>query len=149
MNEGKQEEGIVKQSSIFWPTLILVAWTFLVLVQVPIRRFRAAFAGRVTAADFACGESDRVPTDVALPNRLFMNLVEVPVLFYTVSIIGFVTGNVTPALLSLAWLYLGLRLLHSVIYLTYNHVVHRFVVFAASNGVVIAMLMLLGWALAG
>ena len=33
--------------TIFWPVLCLVLWTFLVLVQVSIRRFHAAFKGRV------------------------------------------------------------------------------------------------------
>ena len=31
---------------------------------MPVRRFRAAFAGRVAASDLRCGESARVPMDV-------------------------------------------------------------------------------------
>jgi hypothetical protein len=120
--------------------LTLVAWTFLILVQVPLRRFRAAFAGRLEAVDFRYGESERVPPDVALPNRIFMNLVEVPPLFYALSLVFFVTGNVTPWALVLAWLYVGLRLAHSLVYLTYNRVVHRFAVFAISNLVLLAFL---------
>jgi hypothetical protein len=138
----------MKQTDIFWPTLALIGWTFLVLVQVPIRRFRAAFAGRVKAADFQYGESAQVPADVALPNRLFMNLVEVPVLFYTVSVIFFVTGQVDEYVVRMAWLYFTLRMVHSFVYLTYNHVVHRFLVFATSNVVVVAMLIYLAVALA-
>jgi hypothetical protein len=138
----------MKQTAIFWPTLALISWSFLVLVQVPIRRFRAAFAGRVEAVDFQYGESARVPADVALPNRLFMNLVEVPVLFYTVSVIFFVTGQVDANVLSMAWLYFALRMGHSFVYLTYNHVIHRFFVFATSNLVVVAMLIYLAVALA-
>ncbi len=129
----------MKQTAIFWPVLALIAWTFLILVQIPIRRFRAAFAGRVTASDFTHGESGNVPPDVALPNRIFMNLVEVPALFYVVCIVCFVTANVNLVFLSLAWLYLALRIVHSIVYLTYNHVVHRFAVFAASNLLVLAM----------
>src|SRR3990167_5405658 len=98
----------MNQTAIFWPMIALIGWTFLVLVQVPIRRFRAAFAGRVEAIDFLCGESARVPTDVAIPNRLFMNLVEVPVLFYTVGVIFFVTTRVDATVVGLAWLYFGL-----------------------------------------
>ncbi len=129
--------------TIFWPVLCLVLWTFLVLVQVPIRRFHAAFKGRVVASDFRYGESGHVPADVALPNRVFMNLVEVPTLFYVLCLILYVTGTVTPACVALAWLYFALRIAHSLIYLTYNHVVHRFAVFATSNLVVLAMLICL------
>ena len=129
----------MKQTAILWPVLGLIAWTFLVLVQVPIRRFRAYFAGRVVASDFRFGESGNVPADVGLPNRVFMNLVEVPTLFYVVCILFLVTNNVTLVGVSIAWLYFGLRVAHSLIYLTYNHVVHRFAVFAASNLVVLAL----------
>lgn len=133
----------MQQNAIFWPVLCLILWTFLVLVQIPIRRFHAAFKGRVVASDFRYGESERVPADVALPNRVFMNLVEVPPLFYVVCVVLFLTGTVTPMSLALAWVYLGLRIVHSLIYLTYNHVVHRFAVFAISNFVVLAMVIYL------
>lgn len=129
----------MQQTTILWPVLTLVLWTFLVLVQVPIRRFRAAFQGRVVASDFRCGESPNVPVDVALPNRLFMNLVEVPTLFYVVCLVFYVTGLVDGVALVLAWSYIALRLAHSLVYLTYNHVVHRFAVFATSNVIVVGM----------
>lgn len=129
----------MNQHVILWPVLALILWTFLVLLLVPVRRFRAAFAGRVAVSDFCQGESARVPSDVSLPNRVFMNLTEVPPLFYVVCVVYYVTATVGPLALGLAWLYVALRLAHSLIYLGYNHVVHRFAVFAASNFVVVAM----------
>lgn len=129
---------------MIWPALALMVWTMLVLVQVPIRRFNAAFKHRVVAKDFEIGESANVPADIALPNRAFMNLVEVPVLFYALVAFYLLTGNASTLALALAWLYLALRIAHSLIYLTYNNVVHRFAVFAASNLVVLAMVAHLG-----
>lgn len=124
-----------------------MTWTFLVLVQVPIRRFHAAFKHRVVARDFRYGESPNVPSDVAVPNRVFMNLVEVPVIFYALVGFNLTIGHVDTAVLGLAWVYVGLRLAHSLIYLTYNHVVHRFAVFAISNFVVLAMIFDLAFSL--
>jgi hypothetical protein len=138
----------MSQTSIFWPVLCLILRTFLILVQVPIRRFSAAFKGRVVASDFKYGESQSVPADVALPNRIFMNLVEVPPLFYVLCVILFVTGTVTPLSLTMAWAYFALRIGHSLIYLTYNHVIHRFAIFATSNLLVLAMLIDLAFKLA-
>ena len=135
----------MKATSIFLPALVLMLWTMLVLVQVPIRRFSAYFIGRrVVEDDFKYGESANVPADVSLPNRIFMNLVQVPVLFYALILIAFVTAQVNPVTLSMAWLYVVLRLAHSLIYFTYNRVVHRFAVFAASNLVIVAMTIYLG-----
>jgi len=98
----------------------------------------------VQARDFVLGESADVPADVALPNRIFMNLVEVPVLFYALVGIAFATHQVDAISVGMAWLYVALRLIHSLIYFTYNHVVHRFAVFATSNLVVLAMIVYLG-----
>ena len=96
---------------------------------------------------FRSGESSNVPADVALPNRIFMNLLEVPVLFYALAFIAFSTNQVNLVSVGLAWLYVVLRVVHSLIYFTYNHVVHRFAVFAISNLVVLAMIVYLGKAL--
>ena len=133
---------------ILWPALALMLWTLLIHVQIPIRRFYAAYKRRVVAEDFRYGESSNVPLDVALPNRVFMNLVEVPVLFYALTGFYLITGLVDATVLALAWGYFGLRIAHSLIYLTYNHVVLRFAVFALSNLVILAMIFCLGVALA-
>jgi hypothetical protein len=130
----------MKATAIFIPALALMLWTLLVLVQVPIRRFAAYFARRVGAKDFQYGESPSVPTDVALPNRVFMNLVEVPVLFYASVLIAHATGNVTGQAIGLAWVYVALRIVHSLVYFTYNHVIHRFAVFATSNVVLLVLI---------
>lgn len=133
-----------KPTAIFLPALALMLWTLLVLVQVPIRRFEAFFRRRVRAKDFAVGESQDVPADVALPNRIFVNLVEVPVLFYALVGIAFASQQVDAVSVGMAWTYVALRLVHSLIYFTYNHVVHRFAVFASSNLVLLAMIVHLG-----
>jgi hypothetical protein len=124
---------MLQQSLIFQPMGALALLTFIVLIQVPIRRFRAAFAGHVTPEDFALGESARVPGDVSLPNRNYMNLTELPILFYVLCLMLYVSSTLNQAMLVLAWVYVGLRVLHSLIHVTYNHVFHRLTVFVLSN----------------
>ncbi len=135
-------------TDLFWPVMALVGWTFAVLLLIPFQRFKAVFAGQVSAADFVCGESSTVPPTVSIPNRVFMNLLEVPVLFYVVCTIAFVTHSVNSTAIMLAWTYFGLRVLHSLIYLSYNNILHRFLAFAASNVVLLIMWLLLLQALA-
>src|ERR1041385_4209592 len=111
---------------ILLPMGALALLTFLVLLLIPIRRFRAAFAGRVGAADFRYGESARVPGEVSIPNRNYMNLLELPMLFYVVCVLNYVTSpTVSAGTLALAWTYVAFRALHSLIHLTYNNVMHR------------------------
>lgn len=129
--------------------MALSGWTLCVLLLIPYRRFKAAFAGRVTANDFRCGESSQVPADVSVPNRAFMNLLELPVLFYVLCVVAYVTHNSSGSVVQLAWAYVGFRVLHSLIYLTYNRVLHRFLAFTASNAVLITLWAMLLIALAG
>ena len=117
----------------------LALLTFLVLLLIPIRRFRAAFAGKVGPGDFKYGESAKVPPDVSIPNRNYMNLLELPVLFYVVCLIALYTGQARGLLVEIAWLYVGLRILHSLVHLTYNNVMHRLTMFALSNLTLMAM----------
>lgn len=95
---------------------------------------------RITPQDFSHGESPRVPPDVILPNRVFMNLLEVPVLFYVVAFMAYLSGLVNEVTVGLAWAYVALRFVHSGIYFTYNHVGHRALVFGTSNVLVSAMI---------
>jgi len=122
----------MNQIAIFQPVGALALLTFIVLLQVPIRRFAAKAKKQVTASDFALGESPRVPEWVAVVNRNYMNLLESPILFYVICLMYFVTNRVSENTLALAWGYVGLRAAHSVIHIAYNNVMHRMLAFAAS-----------------
>lgn len=125
----------MQTQQMYWPMGAMALLTFAVLLQIPFRRFRAAFGGRVTPDDFKLGESAAVPGDVAIPNRNYMNLLELPVLFYVAALMFITAGRVDALALDLAWAYVALRAIHSAIHLTYNNVIHRLSVFALSNAV--------------
>jgi len=124
---------------IFWPMGALALLTFAVLGQIPRRRFAAVFRKDVTPDDFRFGESDRVSGHVAIPNRAMMNLLEVPMLFYVICLMAYASGGVTVAMVVLAWSYVALRVIHTLVHMTYNRVMHRLIPFALSNAVLIAM----------
>lgn len=126
------------QELIFAPMGAMALLTFIVLGFVPATRFRAVSARQVTPDDFKLGESARVPPQVAVTNRNFMNLLELPVLFYVAALMYYVAGRVDEIALALAWTYVGLRAVHSLIHLSYNKVTHRLVAYAASNVVLLA-----------
>jgi hypothetical protein len=130
------------------PMSVLTLWTLVVLTLIPIARVRAVRAGRAHVKDFRYGESGNVPGDVSLPNRDYMNLLELPVLFYVACLTVIATNRVFPGMYELAWAFVGLRIVHSLIHLTYNNVLHRLIAFAAGVFVVLAMwVRLLVWVL--
>ena len=127
------EGSALSQASIFAPMGALALFTQTVVLLIPIRRFQAGAQGKVSPDDFKLGESLRVPADVSIPNRAVMNLLELPMLFYVASLMFYVSGKVDVVVLTIAWTYVGLRLAHSAIHLTYNRVMHRLIPFALSN----------------
>ena len=79
--------------AMLYPLFALAAWTLIVLVLIPIARVRSVRKGEIGPGDFRYGESAKVPTHVSLPNRNYMNLLELPMLFYVVGILLYVTGG--------------------------------------------------------
>ena len=124
---------------ILQPAITLALFTLTILLLILMKRVRAAVNKQVQIDDFKYGESDTVPIWVCLPNRNFMNLLEVPILFYVVSIFIFITQHVDMLFVYLAWAYVVLRIVHSVIHLGYNNVVHRALIFGLSNAVLVIM----------
>ncbi|MES2296766.1 MAG: MAPEG family protein [Pseudomonadota bacterium] len=122
-------------TAILIPVFVLAAWTACVLLRVAFVRV----TGPMRPHAYTLGEPDGVPARVAIPNRNYMNLLELPLLFYVACLLLFVTGGATPLAVALAWAYVALRIAHSLIHLSYNHVMHRFTAFALSNFVLIIL----------
>jgi hypothetical protein len=129
----------MRAESIFGPVSVLAIWTGCVLALNGYRRIRGVLSGRLRAGAFTLGESAEVPTEMVVVNRHFMNLLEMPVLFYVVCLSLYVTHQVDDATIWLSWLYVGLRLIHSFIHLTSNRVSRRLIPFALSGFVLLAM----------
>ena len=134
----------MRNPAILYPMFALAAWTLVVLLLIPIARVRSARRREIVVDDFKYGESPAVPPAVSIPNRNYMNLLELPMLFYVVCIVLYVTAGASTTTIALAWAFVALRVVHSLIHLSYNHVVHRLAAFTASN---VALVML--WMAAG
>ena len=130
----------MSQTDILIPAMALAGWTLCVLILIPYQAFKATLLGHIKLNDLKPGVSAIALPQVSIPNRNFMNLLEVPVLFYFVSVVVFVTQSTDQTIVYLAWAYFSLRILHSLVHLTYNKVIHRGLVFAASNGVLLVIL---------
>jgi len=132
----------MSQNEIFLPMVALAFWTFVILTLVPMRRVHAVNKGKVSIKEFKHGESAKVPGDVSIPNRNYMNLLELPLLFYVVCLMFFVTNTVSQLTLEIAWAYVGFRLAQTLIHITYNNVIHRLTMFAVSNFILVSLWLL-------
>ena len=134
----------MRNPAIFYPLFALAAWTLIVLLLIPFARAGSIRQRQIAVDDFKFGESARVPGSVSIPNRNYMNLLELPMLFYVVGIVLYVTGGASTLTIAIAWAFVVLRVFHSLIHLTYNRVVHRLAAFTLSN---VALVVL--WIVAG
>jgi hypothetical protein len=123
---------------IFHPVVVLAFWTFVVLFLLPFRRFRSGLLGEVARPASSHGDSSPAP-QVSIPNRAYMNLLEIPVLFYVGCLVLFVTGGASYATITIAWIFVVMRIVHSLILLTYNRSAHRGLAFALSNIALVAL----------
>jgi hypothetical protein len=129
----------MKHTGIFLPALAMVALTIAVWLRMYAMRIGEMKRGRI--------HPQSVATSVQMAARLndtraadnFRNLFELPVLFYLALVVAAQTGQVTSATLALAWAFVALRILHSIVQCGSNKVMHRFRVYLA-GGVVLWIL---------
>jgi hypothetical protein len=67
------------------------------------------------------------------------NLFELPILFYLAILLALILMIQDQFLVQLAWGYVALRYIHSLIHCSYNRVMHRFIAYAASCLILMVM----------
>src|SRR6185295_1884495 len=99
--------------AILYPMFALAAWTAFVQLLIPLARTRSELRGEIKLSDFEPGESAAVPQRVSIPNRNYMNLLEFPLLLYVGCIVAYVATPVSSVMVTLAWTFVALRVVHS------------------------------------
>lgn len=120
-------------TDILYPAAALVALTGVVWVRLYIDRIGEMRERRIDPQSLAtAGAAAQALRQVQASDNL-RNLFEIPVLFYVLCALVAAKGMSSPVLVLGAWGYVVLRCIHSFIHITYNRVMHRFVVYAAST----------------
>lgn len=132
--------------AMLWPMFAMAALSFGVMLALMRRRIGEIRARRIPLRTIATSRGMTALEDVA-PADNFRNLFEMPVLFYAACMVVTVAHATTAPLVALAWTYVVLRALHTAIHLGANRVRHRFLAFAASAIVLLALWVLAAHAL--
>ena len=110
-----------------------VVLTFIVWVVLFYRRVSELKRRKINPQKIATSlQSAAVMEDVRASDN-FKHLFEMPVMFYFLCALTVATQVNSFALAALAWIYVGLRYLHSYIQCGANQVMPRFYVFVASS----------------
>lgn len=132
---------VMPPSPILAPVVALVLWSFVMLVwlyagRIPaMHRLGLTYDPRRPPSEFL----DRLPPEAQWKADNYNHLMEQPTLFYAVALILALSGQGSGVGAALAWAYVGLRIVHSLVQATVNAVLVRFALFVASSVVLLAL----------
>ncbi len=136
-------------SPILAPVIALVAWsmvmwTWMYLTRIPaIQKMNLALDPTVPPRDLM----NRLPPNVRWKADNYNHLMEQPTIFYAVALALALMDQGAGLNLTLAWAYVGLRVVHSLVQATWNKIEVRFSIFALSSLVLMALIFNAGNAL--
>src|SRR6266849_4967057 len=124
--------------AVLLPLFVQVALTFVLLYWTGGVRFAAVRRGEVRPRDIALRQPNWPKRETQIANA-YQNQLEVPLLFYVLSILTIATRQADLLFIVLAWLFVALRLMHVYVHVTSNHVGWRFGYFSAATTVLAVM----------
>ena len=123
------------------PVLALVAWTLVMWIWMYATRIPAMNAAGIDPQEAAYPGtwSHRLKSGVRSVADNYNHLHEQPTIFYALMFFAALTGGGDATALALAWAYVLLRVVHSLVQATFNRVIVRFSVFALATLALMAM----------
>ncbi|KAK4940299.1 hypothetical protein LTR66_001530 [Elasticomyces elasticus] len=127
--------------SLLRPVIALNFWTFameawMYATRIPaVSRYKVPTTDGVSKADF----NARIPPNIQWKADNYNHLMEQPTQFYAVAITLALLGADDGLNVGLCWLYVGLRIVHSLVHATVNKIMLRFQLFAASSIVLVGL----------
>lgn len=132
---------VISNSPILLPVITLVLWTCFVWLWMYATRIPSiAKLGLKMDNTVPPGElMNKLPPNVRWKADNYNHLHEQPTLFYAVAIMLAILGAGSGVNLTLAWVYVGIRITHSLIQILWNKIEVRFSVFVCASIVLMAL----------
>ena len=129
---------------ILAPVVALAAWTMVMWLWMYATRLpamgKAGIDGTKMVGSTGASLRAQLPDSVSWKADNYNHLHEAPTVFYAIAITLAIIGHGDGLNLTLGWIYVGLRIAHSLVQATFNRVVLRFVLFALSSIVLIMLI---------
>jgi len=122
------------------PMLALITWTFVIWLwmyatRIPAMQKAGIDPGKIKQK----ADLDALPVRVKQVADNYNHLHEQPVIFYALATYCQFAGTADPTNVKLAWAYVGLRVVHSLVQCTINYVPLRFAVFTLASFTLLAI----------
>ncbi|MBS0246804.1 MAG: MAPEG family protein [Proteobacteria bacterium] len=123
---------------ILLPVFVQVTLTLAVLIWMARSRVAAVKGKAVRVGDVALGQLNWPPRVQQISNNYHSQL-QLPVLFYVLTVLAIITRQADLLFVVLAWLFVVSRLIHCYIHTTSNFMLYRFYAFATGMVILLAM----------
>jgi hypothetical protein len=124
--------------AVLAPLFVQVVLTFGLTICLAYQRVTLVGSGAVKRKDIALREPNWPPRTTQIQNAV-SNQLELPVLFYVLTILSLVARHADLLFVVLAWVFVLLRLVHAYIHVTDNELRRRGLTFIAGATVLMVM----------
>lgn len=134
----------MKSAAILQPAVALMVWTMIMWLWMYATRIPAMNAAKLDPDSLARDPSktldDILPASIQWKAHNYNHLHEAPTLFYAVCLVIAVAGLGNGMSAQVAWGYVALRVAHSLVQVTVNKVMLRFILFSLSSFTLMALI---------
>lgn len=132
---------MLAQPSLLAPVIALALWSHVILIWMYATRLPAMRAAKIELDPTMPrgAQMATLPARVRWKSDNYTHLMEQPTVFYAVVIVLALLDTDGGASVTLAWVYAGLRVAHSLLQTLVNKIELRFLLFISSAGVLIAL----------
>jgi hypothetical protein len=124
--------------AVLAPLFVQVLLTFVLLFWMGSLRVFTVRRGEVRPGDIALREPNWPPRVQQVANA-YHNQLELPLLFYVLTILALITRQADFIFVVLAWIFVALRIVHAFVHVTSNHVPSRGGIFILSAAILAIM----------
>ena len=117
----------MNQLALLTPVFVLILWTFIIFLIMSYGRTR--FMKDPQDAAHTKDLKGSLPAWVERTGDNYNHLFEQPIAFYVVTLAIAFINSIDPLMMQLAWAFVILRVIHSLVQLTFNLVLVRFLIF--------------------
>jgi hypothetical protein len=130
------------EHGLLTPVIALAAWSLIVLVWLYATRIPAMMRMGVKPGQISNdpNAASKLPAWARNVADNYNHLMEQPTIFYAVCLALQVLGQTWQINVTLAWVYVGLRVLHTLVQATVNIILIRFTIFVISSLVLGALI---------
>src|SRR6266436_74898 len=134
-------------SPILAPLVALVLWSFVMWAWLYATRIPALIKNAIVYDPYRPNEAfhAQLPAQVRWKADNYNNLMEQPTLFYAVALTLALLDAGVGLNAVLAWLYVALRIAHSLVHALINKVLIRFALYAVASLILLLMTIRAGW----